>query len=1134
MSKASTTNPYRDEYIRLARKDMMGPYDAYLQKKGEEGHIVDQEILVTEHPLKRYGIGILEPQVGDSSPGDSPITDLVKSEFSTHEINPDQKTEDIESMDETDDEQELDNDLSGLNKEIRTRLQNSKEKGGQGEDEDTEATGVISTQILPSSCLGITIRTQSKSPGPKVTVQVKAGFYISKMMVPPSEENGKETVCYLRRPVEFTINRGLGTWIEVIKTHKDGDDTKLQLRCQDRNDGYFTLVLVNTIKSDPNQVNSKDCYFQCTFAVTSPDLLPINSTPSNLASFHRDEQQNFLLYRNRNIYGLGHGCAAVPPYKMAGKEFDFAMPDKSSWLNLKKGDKVTVIAEPFPVYELDNIVARPAKDPTLLGAAFSMAELAGLAAKGPQDLNRDDLYSNEESLIKKLKYFAQSYSEWVTNKFRTSEVNRDVFGQVIENNQANTNECATRIQMGIDIIAGNPIARHCFAEMNAAMLDQQLHNKQPTREVKESKGEHQPNKPWSRPKLDQVKGLGNWRPFQLAFVLMNIPALVENPCFDEQRKIVDVIWFPTGGGKTEAYLGLSAFTILYRRLKRAQEHEFKNPRFEVFGSCVITRYTLRLLTGQQFERASTLVCALELKRKKNPEYYGQTPIRIGIWIGKSQTHNDRQSAVSEFRKQRLRKLPILSCPWCRCEMGFRRKFRSQYFGYDIGRLEEDNGKTIRLRCVDPACDFSTHTGGHLPLLVIDEDIYTAPPEVLIGTIDKFAQLPRKTKIGTIFGYRNPGQARQVGEYPPSLIIQDELHLISGPLGSIAGGYEAMIDLLASEFDPDGNKLIGPKVIGATATISRAQEQAKNLYAVEQKNVKLFPPPVVDAGESFFATVVNNDQISGRKYVGLYCPCKPSQAATQRLVFSSLYSIFAELNPNQSHQFEADTNFYQTLLTYFNSIRELGAVASLLTNEFREDLNLNSTRKKLPRLGKDDQPGKEPYARRYPYRVKELTSRIDGTDVTSAISKLEKKQPAVEICLATSIIATGVDIDRLGLMLIVGQPKTTADYIQASSRVGRSGKGPGAVFVLYSPSKPRDRSLYEQFYKYHDQLYASVEPTSVTPYSKPARERITRALLVSYLRYFDKALSATPNFESPYRLRSKVGFYEEDEDWASLY
>ena len=539
---------------------------------------------------------------------------------------------------------------------------------------------------------------------------------------------------------------------------------------------------------------------------------------------------------------------------------------------------------------------------------------------------------------------------------------------------------------------------------------------------------------------------------------------------DTEHDIVDLVWFPTGGGKTEAYLGLTAFTVFYRRLLNTDDA----------GTAVLMRYTLRLLTAQQFQRSASLICACELTRRETNDL-GSEPITIGLWVGGNLTPNYRSNAVKALTllsKNQTRENPfiVLQCPWCGAQMGpVNKGGYVRVFGYQKTRRPS----TVVYRCPDSECEFNDE----LPLTVIDEEIYKSPPALIIGTVDKFALLPWFPKARTLFGIRDGENVS-----PPNLIIQDELHLISGPLGSMVGHYETIIDELCSI--KNDNRIIRPKIIASTATISHAEEQVRSLYARE---VFVFPPQCLRAGDSFFA--LEDNSLPGRLYAGVHTSALPSHVTAQVRVIAALLQATLSIPVSSDHERDP----YWTLITYFNSLRELGHAATLIRADIREYLNAMWNRKKI-RKPENDQLDE----RRFISQVLELTSRVSSTEIPESLQRLETTYPAqdqpVDICLATNMISVGIDIARLGLMAIVGQPKTTSEYIQASSRIGR-GRTLGLVLAIYNTAKPRDRSHYEHFRSFHASIYRQVEPTSVTPFAAPVRERALHALLITLVRYW---------------------------------
>lgn len=599
-----------------------------------------------------------------------------------------------------------------------------------------------------------------------------------------------------------------------------------------------------------------------------------------------------------------------------------------------------------------------------------------------------------------------------------------------------------------------------------------------------------------------------WRVFQLAFILMNLEGL--NDPRHPSRRIVDLLFFPTGGGKTEAYLGLAAFTLVLRRLQ--------NPGVSSAGVSIIMRYTLRLLTLDQLGRAAALMCALELERKANREL-GQWPFEIGLWVGSAATPNrmgkvnddspgHRETAyykLTQYRTNPGRKpapIPMEECPWCGTP------FTPDSFQLEPAGAREPSD--LRVSCDRMECEFSSASGASLPILGVDEPIYRRLPCFLIATVDKFAALPWMGRTGALFGkvdrhdkegFYGPcdplkGTALPEGDLlPPDLIIQDELHLISGPLGTVAGIYETAIETLCQR-DLGGGKKRLPKIVASTATVRRADRQIRALFGREQ--TAIFPPPGPDRDDSFFArTIPSSPENPGRLYLGVAAQGRSMKVVllrTSLALLAGAEKLYREAGGKVPHN---PCDPYMTLLGYFNSLRELGGSRRIVEDEVYIQAQSRSKRRRI-------EPRDELFLSRYINRDPvELTSRVGTDDVARARRQLASDftQPdKVDVALATNMISVGLDIVRLGLMVVMGQPKTSSEYIQATSRVGRDKLRPGLVVTLLNVHKPRDRSHYERFTVYHRTFYRAVEATSVTPFSPRALDRALAGALVGLCRH----------------------------------
>ena len=614
-----------------------------------------------------------------------------------------------------------------------------------------------------------------------------------------------------------------------------------------------------------------------------------------------------------------------------------------------------------------------------------------------------------------------------------------------------------------------------------------------------------------------------WRPFQLAFLLMNLPGIV-NP-HHHDREIVDLLFFPTGGGKTEAYLGLAAFTLVYRRLK--------NPGYESPGLSVLMRYTLRLLTLDQLGRAATLICALELERLKDPDTLGPWPFEIGLWVGQAATpnrmgfkgDNDPYSARSKtitFQNddRKPAPIPLENCPWCG------KKFEQESFRLVPNANEPTD---LRVLCMNPKCDFTRNQS--LPLLAVDEPIYRRLPCFLIATVDKFAAMPWTGNVGAFFGRVDrydqhgfygpcePDRGRSLPKplLPPDLIIQDELHLISGPMGTMVGLYESALDELCAR--PVDGKKVRPKIIASTATVRRAENQIRALF--NRREVDVFPPPGPDRNDSFFAKTDPATVSHPRLYLGIAAQGRSLKVVMLRTYLALLGAgqIAYDADGGKRNK-ENAADPYMTLLGYFNSLRELGGSRRIVEDEVNTRLTGYGNRKRI---------GQEAglFANRsIAYEVVELTSRVHTNLVAEAKRRLAirfHEKDRVDVAIATNMISVGLDITRLGLMVVLGQPKTCAEYIQATSRVGRDAERPGLVVTLFNIHRPRDRSHYERFEVFHRSFYRTVEATSVTPFSPRALDRGLAGTLVALSRLGHDAMTPPRGATEILRHRTDLEF-----------
>lgn len=950
-------------------------------------------------------------------------------------------------------------------------------------------------------------------------------------------------------------------------------------------------------------------------------LLPLDDL-----SYASDEDSASLAlqYSTRRAFARGHLCAAVwnefgidPELTFAAsasKVFHWIDGDQLNAADQQRFSPADVRTELLPCY----LIQTP---------DFNACPKHGATEFNPEKLSE---LCNPTDLRAALLPLVDGYRDWITSLPITNVPTHH--RQSAEKHKKLCLAVCDRMLAGIDKLAADPNALLAFNFANKAIAIQSS---------------------WTR-----GGKVVDWRPFQLAFQLLNIPAICDPQSTD--RKLCDLLWVPTGGGKTEAYLGLAAFTFAFRRL---QSDATNNPDVGR-GVSVISRYTLRLLTIQQFRRAVNLLTACEMlrvmttdrgprgwrpKKSTNPKdnLWGLFQFSIGLWVGGNVTPNN----LFRFNISRTERVngaleilqgeegegepaQVLKCPACPSHLalppdlmagrqitvhltlslpstpktlptlqelsdkathrtasgqfvpifqvtglnliplpvkGFyclslsftpSRDARSKEFdkwcreclalvgrltrlvcarpsrpGYFL-RYASFQGGTVNpvdfdIYCPNTECPLNTQrewfdsipTGrtqipepfrrpnGNssripIPALTVDDQVYQRCPSMLVATVDKFARLAFEPRAASIFGvvdhfcerygyYRagappnrdtpttlsnHPAGVRPTGVQPfapPDLILQDELHLIEGPLGSMVGVYEMAIEALCTR-----QSLIGstkPKYIASSATVRMAAEQVETLY---NRELVQFPPPAISVDDNFFATTGEAHQLdttkAGRLYVGICSPGRGVQTPIVR-IWARLLQRVEELR-TQSTQQALDP--YWTLVGYFNAIRELAACVALARQDIPEKMNFISP---APRVIPETEPI-------------ELSSRTNSIQLPGLLAMLEDTiatGSAINAVAATSMFGTGVDVTRLGLMVVHGQPKTTSSYIQATGRVGRS--APGLVATFYRAARPRDLSHYEFFVPYHRELYRHVEPVSVNPFSARARDRALGPVAVSLLR-----------------------------------
>ncbi len=881
---------------------------------------------------------------------------------------------------------------------------------------------------------------------------------------------------------------------------REQPDVRLQgtVRTNNKGERLVTLFLVNG-QVEPDDNKDRAWLFQPEIVVTAPDGPAEKSVfrrrPTNDIIVDDPERDRLaLIYRNRLEFAVGHGVSVHAE----------TTPDDATKAHL-------IRTEIVPRYELA-VTETPGLDPKDRPAMRRMVDQGWLDMTRLAEMEPEELREALSCLI-------DDYAVWIEEQRSRLKTEINGFDGPGKDAIARCEETLRRLREGMSTLFADDKALMAFRFANQSMALQRVRSLYALKRRR--------NEEVDVATVDIPKNR-SWRPFQLAFLLLSVPSLAD-PAHPDRTKPVeafaDLLWFPTGGGKTEAYLGVAAFAMAMRRLKNDLGGLDASR-----GLAVIMRYTLRLLTLQQFQRATALLCAMEVIRRADEKVWGREPFSLGLWVGNRVTPGkteDAHQAIEALRNGDRNRSGIASpaqltsCPWCGSEISP---------GRDI-EVDRIVGRTL-IHCGDKLgrCDFSKarsngqpHPG--LPVKVVDEEIYHRPPTMMIATVDKFAMMAWRPEVRNLFGRVDqecerhgllwPGHDCGTGHRargahpaakvkpvrtirPPDLIIQDEFHLISGPLGTMVGLYESAVDELSSWTLGETN--VRPKVVASTATVRRAEDQVRNVF---MRRISVFPPSGLDVEDNFFAVQRPIEEKPGRRYMGICAP-----GSSRPAVLIRTYTAFLTAAQALFDRFGPVADPYMTLVGYFNSLRELGGMKRLA----EDDVQTRSFRVSMSLV---DRPG---LSQRRVDDVRELTSRVSSHDIPRYLDQLEvpfdgtfdpatgkwasNRNPGdprpIDVVLATNMLSVGVDVNRLGVMVVNGQPKGTAEYIQATSRVGRT--PPGLVATVLTWARPRDLSHYETFEHYHATFYQHVEAQSVTPFSPRALDRGLTGAMLSIMRH----------------------------------
>jgi hypothetical protein len=1179
------------------------------------------------------------------------------------------------------------------------------------DDENQGAEGVI---IAPPSAFSPALdpKSQPRSIG--------ISFVITADSEPPSIDICATWARYIpeesgwRRHPQAHIFSAVATLSDMRWSM--GDDVDLYMRIRAQSGSYrVSLYLVNQRRINEGQRTvTTDFVFQPQIRVhcavgrlTSVDITLSTGMNDPLAA---EDVQMAMLYQERVALARGHLCGAmwrsIDPERphaslSAPQEAPFAWTDRSLVTEAEqvKFSPADVRSEFLPCYPIEapetkwSMGIAPELNPLILSEMWTPGEI----------------HRHLDPLV-------EGYEQWIAGRYREVPALPQHWQPLAVENLRRCEEAAGRIRQGIQWLVNDEDVRLAFCFANQAIA---LQSK------------------WTR------KGeVVTWRPFQLAFILLNITALADPVHGD--RDICDLLWFPTGGGKTEAYLGLAALTLALRRL-RAQRHEQGDRTGG--GISVLSRYTLRLLTIQQFRRALGVVTACEVLRVANLKYpatptgwrprrcpdtrdllWGGMRFSIGMWVGGNVTPNNLfgfdirppsrkirfvagaleilqgvssrhpyegpdQELLKKLRDKRVDAegdpAQVLTCPVCRARLAipeeeglsagqytlhfvltgnirtaplipsmfnvpsrihvdsvqlvshpapgvhtlsitFTIPDKNRLYPRDIDRWWYDvisqllpvlssadaprllaarpsrpgyfltsfeniqstmHYNNFEIFCPNPHCFLNGEAWAEqvpasvtetrvspvpaqpslfdnessrsvqrltwqavppfvrqgndwtanripIPACTTDDQVYHRCPSMIIATVDKFARLAFEPKAASLFGnvthyhtrwgyYRhycppgagNPSSSSEqplahprgykTGQglhlevpafQPPDLVIQDELHLLEGPLGSMVGLYETAVDALCEQMI--GKKAIRPKYIASTATVRQARSQVQSLFARE---LAQFPPSALSVDDRFFAVTGETHPLessrAGRLYVAVTGPGKGAQTPIVRIWSALLQAVYERKCAGAGD----DLDVYWTLVGYFNALRELAGATALYRQDIPERIKMWADPRSLNN------------------QALELSSRADSLALPGLLERLELPW-SEDAVLATSMFGTGVDVDRLGLMVVHGQPKTTSAYIQATGRVGR--RRGGLVVSFFRVSRPRDLDHYEFFTGYHRMLYRAVEPITVTPFAPRARDRGLGPLAVTLLRQAQQ-IDGRP-VQQPWRVEQHVlrGYFSQ--------
>jgi len=698
-----------------------------------------------------------------------------------------------------------------------------------------------------------------------------------------------------------------------------------------------------------------------------------------------------------------------------------------------------------------------------------------------QELSTDPITSAEALLAALLNWGDDNWSRTALDQRATQEGWDDGMRAKADRSAAEFFVECDRIEHGIKLLQSTDLLRKAFCGMNRAMSFS------------------------SQGKYD------SWRPFQLGFLLANLASILDT---SKEPEIVDVVWFATGGGKTETYLGLLITAAIYDRLVG-----------KTTGVTAWSRFPLRMLSLQQTQRFADALAGAEIVRRewKIPG----APFSLGVFVGQAATPNripeepgegqpDPDDAGMPKTYQTLE-----YCPFCHersIEMHFDRR---------LWKLEH--------RCANTKCIWPNDA---LPVYVVDEEIYRFLPTIIVGTLDKAASISMQASMRGLVGAplgmcSKPGHGYTYaprskrpngcmvpgcrGEASPipmasdlfglSFRLQDELHLLRDSLGAVDSHYEALYDSLEQELC--GRK---PKILASSATLTGYEKQVDVLY---RRSARVFPVQSPRPGGGFWTA--DSDALM-RRFVAIAPRGVTIEYTVDRLLTELQNAIrrladdpettCAEIGVDPAH---ADhlLSLYGTNVVYGNTLRDLEAVIRSTETQVQTSGAINTA---------------------------SLTGRTDFLEVREILERLQNPENdfynRLHIISASSMMSHGVDVDRLNVMVMLGLPLSAAEFIQATARVGR--RYPGLVFVVHKIGRERDAGVFRSFKQFVEQGDRFVEPIPVTKRSRRVLDRTIAGLeLARILMIHEGAAGSSLATIKAFKEYVKTGKFDFSEELEAI-